>query len=135
MKKSSIFGKVLSVFVFFVPFAFSSEIFYAGVNAKYFYIIFGISFLALIYGYLLWKGDIFLNFKKRYLMFILLFLISLLYIASIFGVFPERSFYSEILRSSGTVFLTYIILLTFICGETLNKTDWKIVRLSISFFF
>lgn len=127
----SISGWIVTVFLFTLPFAYSRNLFYSAMNAKSFLVVIFISILAVIFSYKLFKGEISFYFiKKPVFWFISLFAMSMI-LSSFFGVYPELSFWSQILRGGGVVFILYTLLLSVFSGILLNRDDWKLARRSI----
>jgi len=52
--------------------------------------------------------------------------------ASLVGVFPERSFWSDIFWSSGTLFLAHLGVGAWLLGTLLSERDWSLVRRSVA---
>ncbi len=134
MKKVSLAGVFASVFLFILPFVFSKSLFYGSVNAKYFFAIAGISFLSFYFCYkvLVEKHQI-SSFKNRWLLLTGAGFFVVLYLTSFTGIFAERSFYGDILRSTGVLFLSYVGFLAFLASELFTKSDWLLIRRSIAF--
>src|SRR3989344_5423617 len=127
----SIAGILASIFVFILPFVVSRSLFYGASNAKYFFVLVSVSVFALWYGWLIFKGKQSLNLKNRWLLLGALVFLLVHYLAAFTGVFPERSLWSDILRSTGVLFLTYIFFLAFFLSELLSEKDWSLVRRSV----
>jgi len=52
------------------------------------------------------------------------------YLTAFTGVFTAGSLFSDILRSTGVIFLTYLFIFIFILNELLNKRDWVLAKRS-----
>src|SRR3989344_6708571 len=128
----SIAGILASIFVFILPFVVSRSLFYGASNAKYFFVLVSVSVFALWYGWLIFKGKQSLNLKNRWLLLGALVFLLVQYLAAFTGVFPERSLWSDILRSTGVFFLTFILFLSFWLSEFLNDRDWSLVRKAVA---
>lgn len=132
MKNFSLAGIVLSIFVFLIPFTSTKTLFYGSLNAKYFLIMGFSALFTLYFSYLVFRNRFKFNVKKRYLLIILLIVLVINYLASFTGVFPERSLWSDILRSTGVYFLTALTLISIFSAQLLNRFDWVLVRRSIA---
>lgn len=130
--KYSVIGVLASIGVAFLPFVTSKSLFYAAVNVKYFFIVGLVYLIALWCIYLIFTGKRTFTFKSRFLLISTAATLIVFYIASFVGVFPEKSLWSDILRSSGVLFLTHIFLLSFLLGEFMKADDWKLVRRAIA---
>lgn len=125
-------GIVASLFVFLLPFVTSRDLFFGAVHAKYFFVVGVVSIALLFFSYLLFTQKHTLFFRKRWLLLLTGIFLSTLYLSSFLGVYPERSFFSDLTRGSGVVFLTYIAALALLCGELLRERDWSLVRWAIA---
>lgn len=130
--RSGILGVLAAIFVALLPFMTSQDLFSGGVNAKYFFIVSFSSLLILIAAYLIYSGERAFSFRHRWLLCVTASVLLVYYIAAFAGVFPERSLWSDILRSSGVFFLTHITLIAFLLGELLTARGWSIVRRSVA---
>ena len=124
----SILGIGASIFAALLPFVVFPQLFYSAVNSKYFFIVVAVDLLALVAAYELYKGRHTLHWKKRWLVCALLLVLAVYYLAGYFGVFFEKSLWSDILRSTGVLFLTHIAVLSLLLGEFLRKEDWALLR-------
>lgn len=125
-------GVVFAILLALMPFTTSQHLFFGAVNAKYFLIIAAVLLLALYFSYLLISGKHHLALRGRWLLLFLGISLGVLYLASFVGVYPERSLFSDIIRSSGVLFLTAISLLAFIGSELLTLRDWSVVRRAVA---
>lgn len=130
-KKYSLPGILTGLFLFVLPFVFSRHLFYGASNAKYFFMLYVVYFFVLILGYRLITGKISLSLRKRTLLIILGVLILYNYISTFLGINPTMSLWSDIIRSTGVIFVTHLALLSFVLSELLKKADWDFVRRSI----
>lgn len=126
MKTTGI-GALTATLFGILPF-FTFTIFYADVSSKYFLLLVAIDLLLLYSAYLLWKGKVVLSISKRWLLGALGVVLLAQYTATFFGVYPERSLFSDIFWSSGTLFLTHLAGLAVLLAELLQKDDWRLVR-------
>ncbi len=124
-------GWVSAIFAFFLPFVYSRGLFYAGTNAKYFYIILFSYFVFCVAVYRIWTKKADFGFFKKPLFLSVVGLLLLQYMASFSGIFPELSFWSQILRSTGTFFFTHIVLLALVFAGTLKREDWTFLRRTV----
>jgi len=125
-------GVFTALFIGIFPFVAYERLFYGSVNGKYFYLLTFVSFLALWFSYRLATGKHTLSVRGRWLLMLSVLTVAVSYLAGVFGIFPGRSFFAELLRSTGLFYLTYVWLLAFILSEVLNVTDWRLVRRSIA---
>ena len=132
-------GIIFGIALFLFPFIDANQLFYGATNAKYFYVLGVTSFFAIWWAIEFIRGKVcagalswekIKRFLKRPLVIVSTLLLLVYFIAGIFGVNPARSFWSEIFRSSGIIFLSYTFLLAFISSTLLNAHDWKFVRRS-----
>ena len=131
MKNITFPGIVTAIFAILLPFFYSSDLFYPAVSAKHFWTIGLVTILALYLVYVLFNEKAELSIKRRWLLLGLAIWIGSLYLASFFGVFFERSLWSDIIRSTGVIFLTYVAVLSYITSELFTMGDWKIVRRAV----
>lgn len=132
LKGTTFIGVLSALFVGVFPFVTSEHLFYATLNGKYFFLLTFVSALALIFSYKIYNNSYSASFRQRWLLFATVVALVVSGVAGVVGVFPERSFFSEILRSTGLVYLAYIGALGFFLSEMLNVRDWVLVRRSIS---
>lgn len=121
-------GVLTALFIGVFPFVAYERLFYGSVNAKYFFLLTFVAFLVLWFCYRLYTGKQALSFKGRWLLLLSTLTLGVSYLAGLWGVFPERSFFAELLRSTGLFYLTYIGLLAFVTSEMLQAQDWALVR-------
>ncbi len=133
MKKVTYLGILTATLVFLFPFITSSKLFYASVNAKSFYIYGFTTLVGIMFAYLVFNKKIKIPKMKKnsFLVWVSIALITVYILASFFGVNSELSFFGNILRSTGTILLSFLFLLAFILSSLLNKDDWKIVGKSV----
>lgn len=124
-------GILSAIFLFVLPFVVSRHLFFGASNAKMFFAVGSISVIALYFCYLVISHQHQIHFRGRW--FLLVFALTLIvyYLAGILGVYPERSLWSDIVRSSGLIFLSYLGLLAFVWAEILNARDWSWLRRSV----
>lgn len=129
--KYSWFGIGVAVLVALLPFLISTDIFYGSVNAKVFWVN-GVS--ALLLGalglYLITsKEERAMPFSLMAIAITVVFLIHVL--AAQLGIFPERSWWSDILRSTGLIFLAHVLALGLTLGLVAVKEDWSLIRRTV----
>ena len=104
--KVTALGMFTAVFLGLLPFVTSNQLFYGAVNAKFFFVIFAVDALALILAYGLYKGKNQISSRGRWFLGALLLMLGTQYVASVLGVFFERSLWSDIFWSSGCLLYT-----------------------------
>lgn len=110
----------------------SRHLFYGAINSKYFFFIVFVFLLALYGAHQIFYKKHKLNLKKRWLLIFITITIALYFISAFLGVFSERSLQSDIVRSSGVLFLASVGLLAYLLSEFLSKEDWTLIRRSIA---
>lgn len=129
--RASIPGIAVALFVFILPFVNSRALFYAAVNSKYFFVVAAVSIFALYFCYLLFGRKHTIDIRGRWLLVGVLGLLAVHYLSALFGVYPERSLWSDIIRSTGVFFLTYGAFFAFWLSELLTERDWQLVRRAV----
>jgi len=132
MKNYSISGIVVAIAMAVLPFVVSSNLFSGSINAKYFFILTLVSVSALYYSYLLLTKKHSLSTRGRWLLYLMGAVLGVHYIASFSGVYHLGSLFSDILRSTGVIFLTYIAFLSFYLSELLHEKDWTLLRRAVA---
>lgn len=122
---------ITAVFLFALPLASYSGLFYGSINTKYFLATSVISLLLAWSGYQLYSGAWQPVWRRRYLLYALVLVLLAHYAASYFGVFLEKSLWSDILRSSGVLYLTLAAAFAWLLGETLEARGWQLVRRTV----
>lgn len=112
----------------FFPFFTIGNVIYGDTSSKVLYLGVLTSALLIYVSYRFFRGKLPLSLKGRWLIGALALVVLVQYAASFLGVFPERSLYSDIFWSTGTLFLTNLALLAVLFGELLSKVDWSVVR-------
>ena len=118
---------IIALAVALVPFVTSRHLFYGAVNAKYFFVLAAVSALALYVSSVLVRRGHVLTFRSRPLLIATLALLAVHYLSMFAGVYPLGSFYSDIIRSTGVLFLTYVAFLSLATGELFAKRDWMLL--------
>src|SRR5687768_14350755 len=130
--KSGTLGKAAAIFAALLPFMLVKYLYSGGTNAKYFLTMLSASLLMLFAAWAVYKGKLVIDLTKRRLL-IALGLVLVAYYASAFaGLFPERSLWSDIQRSSGVFFLTYVAIAAFLLSEMMDVRGWTVVRRAVA---
>lgn len=132
MNRYSVFGILTAALFALLPFATSRHLFHAAVNAKFFLVVAGVLLVSGIAAWALWSGKHSIFLRGRPLLWAGVTLLGLYWLSAIFGVFPERSIFGDILRASGVYFLTHIAVLSLVLGEFLRERDWTLARRTIA---
>jgi len=122
---------IAAVLVALLPFVDSNIVFYGAVNTKFFFIIGMINVLLLWGVWNIFKEDIKITWKQAWFLYALTATLFVFYVAAFLGAYPELSLWSDILRSTGLLFLTHIALFAMILGYAFTKHDWSILRRAI----
>ncbi|HYF28793.1 MAG TPA: O-antigen ligase family protein [Candidatus Paceibacterota bacterium] len=130
--KTTVAGTLAAIAVALLPFITSNQIFYGPVNAKFFFVLFVIDLLALIAAHQFYKRKEGIKAHGRWLLFALIFATVVQVLATLTGVFPERSLWSDIFWSSGVLFLIHLAFLAFFLAELLNEQDWSLIRRAVA---
>ena len=131
VNRYSVFGVLTAVLFALLPFATSRHLFHGAVNAKYFLVVGAVLLLAGISTWAYFHGKL-MNFRNRPFLWVGAGLLAVYWLSAIFGIFPERSIFADIQRSTGVFFLTHIAALAFILGEYMNERDWTLLRRTIA---
>lgn len=116
------------LFLFVLPFVTSRELFYGATNGKFFFVLFFSYIFFAIFVYKLWIKEIQISVRKQYLLAGLLLFGLIAWASSLLGVHQTQSLWSDILRSTGTIFISHIILLTIVWSYLFSKEDWFFLR-------
>lgn len=130
--KTTLLGVLAASFLALLPFFFSRTLFYGAVNAKFFFAILAIDLLVLIAGYKLWTRKDALSIEGKWMLGGIALVTLVQYLTTFTGVHPERSLFSDIIRSTGVLFLTHIAALAVLLGSTLTTKDWSLIRRSVA---
>lgn len=131
MKTSSL-GFLAATFAALLPFFTLGYLLYGDVNSKYFLVVLFTDILVLTGAWALYKDKVSISLKGRYFLGALTIVLCTQYVSAILGVFPERSFWSDIFWSSGVLFLTHLAITMVLLGELLKEQDWSLVRKAIA---
>src|SRR3989344_2861819 len=132
IKQYTFFGILTAIFAGLLPFISTRQLFYGQINSKYFFVMVFVSILSVYAGYCFFTGKKIFGLRKRLFFIFLLFTLFLYYLASFLGIGPLKSLWSDILRSTGLLFITHIILFSFIIGEFFKEKDWAILRRTVA---
>ncbi|MCR4274937.1 MAG: O-antigen ligase family protein [Candidatus Campbellbacteria bacterium] len=131
-QKMSLMGIITTLCILVFPFVVSRHLVYGGTNAKFFFVDFVFSVIFFLSAYLLVLKKHTILLQKRWLLGALFVTVVFFYLSVFFGVFPEASLWSDILRSSGLFFLSFVALFAFCASEMLTVRDWSMVRRTIA---
>ncbi len=130
--KTTLLGALVATFLAALPFFVSRTLFYGAINAKFFFVVFVVDLLLLGVGYHLWQKKDQITLRGKWLLGALALTIAVQYLTSFTGVYPERSLFSDIIRSTGALFLTHIAALAVLLGSYLTEKDWSLVRKTVA---
>lgn len=130
--KSTLAGIFVASALALLPFVTTSHLFYGPVSAKFFFIVLLVDILALIAAYRLFRDKATIP-HGRWLSWSLIVLLLVQIAASLLGVFPERSLWSDIFWSSGTFFIVHIGVGAWLLANLLSGRDWSLVRRAVIF--
>lgn len=134
-KQASWFGILSAVVAFVLPFVFSRSLFYGAINGKYFFLLGAISIAGLWGSYLLFKNRLNLGYvspQQAPLLWATGVFLIIQYLATFTGAYPAGSLFSDIIRSTGVFFLTYIAFFAVILSTLLTRRDWSLIRWSVA---
>lgn len=132
--KYSPFGIAVAFFLAVLPFVIMRQtLFYGAVNGKFFFSLLAIDLLLLCGAYMVLRGKETVIWKHRWLLYTLFGVLVTQYVSSYLGVFFERSLWSDILRSTGVLFLTHMAFFAALVGAFLKEQDWILVRRAVIF--
>lgn len=132
LRSTSPTAVLLALAIFILPFVVSNQLFSGSINAKYFYITLVFTLFFLFVAYLFVSGKHTLSLRGRWLLGALGLVLALHYVSTVVGVFPAGSFFSDILRSTGVLFLTYIAVCAWLLSEVFGEQDWIFVRRALA---
>lgn len=125
-------GVLTAGFFFLLPFFVLPGLFYTDVNSKFFLTIAYIDIVLVSAAFYLYSFRGGVSVKAQWMLGALgLFLIST-YLSVWVGVFPERSLWSDIFWSTGTVFITHLVAVSIALAYLLTAHDWQLVRRAIT---
>lgn len=130
--KATWMGVCISSMFAVLPFLIWIWFFYGSVNAKFFLVIGIVDVLMLCAAYAYWNGKCLPSVKNRFLLYALGLALCLEYVVAFVGFYPEFSLWSDILRSTGLIFLTHLAVLAVLAGEFLNEADWSLTRRTVA---
>ena len=132
MNKITLTGWITAIFLFTLPFVSSRLLFFPAVNSKFLYILGFIAIVGLVSVAVMFIRKPPINFGRRWLLLALGVVLFIHYLSALWGVFPVRSFWSDITRSSGVLFLTGIVFTSLILSELLSVQDWQLARRAVA---
>ena len=128
LKGTTFAGVCSALFLGLFTFTASEHLFYGTVNSKYFLFLVFTSLLGGWFSFQFFSGRLRLSLRHRWLLLLSAAALAVSYLAGVLGVFPERSFLGELLRSTGLLYLTYVGAFAFFLSELLNERDWVLLR-------
>ncbi len=132
--KYSTLSIFLAGFCAIFPFLLSNQLFYGAVNTKFFYLIIFIHILLLFAAWNISQAKhITFSFKKHWFLGSLVLVLLVQYLAGFLGTSFSSSLFSDIIRSSGLIFLTHLSIGAVILGAYLKEGEWSLVRRSVVF--
>jgi len=133
-KERTIMGTLVGVAAFLYPFIDINQLFFGASNAKYFFVTGITTILVLWWITAFYREKISIPvFWRKPLVLTSLALYGVYVLSAVLGVHPAQSFWSDILRSSGVIFLTYALLFSFVTSSLLSQNDWRFVRTMIAY--
>lgn len=126
------FGILTALFFATLPFFVLPGLFYPDINSKFFLSILFIDGAILFATYQLYASRPAVSIGKRWILAALILTLVALCLSAVFGVFPARSFWSDIFWSSGVIFLTHCAIFAILLAELLTKDDWSLIRRAIA---
>jgi hypothetical protein len=121
-------GVLFCVLFALLPFVIWTQLYYGSINAKFFLVVGAADVALLLAAYRYWRGGSAPFLRNRPLLFALILALAVGYVSALTGFYTEFSLWSDILRSTGLLFLTHVALLAFLAGEYLTARDWSLVR-------
>ena len=116
-----------------LPFVTTSHLFYGPVSAKFFLVTLLADAVLLTAAYRFAKRREGIHVRGRWLLLALVVALIVQFAAAVFGVFPERSLWSDIFWGSGVLFLAHLGFLAWAMAELLTERDWTLIRRAIAF--
>lgn len=129
--KYSLLGIVVATTLALFPFVTTDALFFGAVNTKFLLVIFAVDLMLLLAAYFMYRSERITLSARPWLLAALLLAAAAHTVAAYFGVYLERSLWSDIIRSSGLVYLGHIAILALILGAWARETDWSLVRRTI----
>lgn len=131
MKNISIYGLLSVVLLFLLPFIDSEKFIYGSINTKFFFISGFVLIYSIYYIYRKYTLKEKISIGQKCLLCISILTLFVHYLSAYFGVSLDRSLWSDIVRSTGLIYLTSLLLFAFFLSDSLKKVDWKAIRWSI----
>ena len=127
--KYSLIGIVTAGLIALLPFIVSRDLFYGSVNMKFFVISGAVALLALWVGVQVVRQKLEVSVSKGQWFLWSLGAVAVVFVlASVLGVYPERSWWSDILRSTGVFYLFHVLALAIMLGALATASDWQLIR-------
>lgn len=125
-------GVVTASFLFLLPFFVLPGLFYADVNSKFFLTIAYIDIVLASAALHLFFFQRRVSVRGQWMLGALgLFLVST-YLSVCVGLFPERSLWSDIFWSTGTLFITHLAAASVALAYLLTANDWQLIRRAVT---
>ncbi len=133
----SLFGKFIAFALFLLPFVFSRNLFYAGINAKVFFVLTTIYICGLFVVATLIKKSYgserykIFSLQKRPLTTAVIFFLGSFIVSAIFGVYTTGSLFSDIIRGTGVLFILHVAFLVYCLAYLTQDRDWSLIRRAV----
>lgn len=114
-----------------LPFITASHLFYGSINAKFFFVVCVALTLLGVFAWRVATDTTLVLVKKQLLLLGMLFFGGVQVLTAWFGIYPERSFFSDIFWSSGVLFLAHCALIAYLFSVLLTTHDWVRVRQTV----
>lgn len=131
MRTTSI-GFVTALLFAVLPFLDISRLFYSETNTKLFLVVLAIDIVIAIAAYSFLRGKPSFSWKRRPLLWGIGLAAAALYLSLFFGVDSMHSLWSDIIRSTGVLFLTHVALFAILLGQFLTPQDWSNVHRTVA---
>lgn len=126
--KYSWLGVLVAIVLALFPFVTTDALFYGAVNAKFLLVILGIDLGLVVAAYYTYRTERVAPSTRPWFLVALLLAFAVHAAAAHLGVYAERSLWSDILRSSGLIYLGHVLALALVLGAWARESDWALVR-------